>query len=47
MVEFISIGSENGQRYGQQSQGSGRMPAFGALLTEEQINAIVDYVRSL
>ncbi len=47
MIEFISNGSVNGERYGQQSQGSGRMPAFGALLTEEQIEAIVDYVRSL
>ena len=47
MIAFISTGSENGQRYGHQGQGSGRMPAFGALLTEEQLNAIVEYVRSL
>ena len=29
------------------SQGSGRMPGFGSMLTTEQINAIVEYVRSL
>ncbi len=35
------------QRYGKQSQGTGRMPAFGNLLSDEQIKAIVEYVRSL
>ena len=47
MVNFIKAGSEYGKRYGEQGQGSGRMPAFGAMLTDEQINAIVDYVRGL
>jgi mono/diheme cytochrome c family protein len=47
MAEFITSGSEDGVGYGTQGQGSGRMPAFGALLTDEQIAAIVDYVRSL
>jgi mono/diheme cytochrome c family protein len=47
MVDFITNGSEYGQRYGQQGQGSGRMPGFGEVLTEDQIRAIVDYVRSL
>jgi mono/diheme cytochrome c family protein len=46
-VEFVATGSEDGQRYGQQGQGSGRMPGFGQLLTEEQIQAIVDYERGL
>ncbi len=46
MIEFIKNGSELGQRYGQQGQGSGKMPGFGAMLTDEQIEAIVDYVRS-
>jgi mono/diheme cytochrome c family protein len=45
--QFISEGSENGSRYGQQGQGSGRMPGFGQMLTEEQIAAIVEYERSL
>ena len=44
---FITQGSEVGKRYGAQSQGSGRMPAFGGLLTPEQIQAIVDYERGL
>lgn len=47
MISFISAGSKNGAKYGQQGQGSGKMPAFGHLLTEEQIKAIVEYVRSL
>jgi mono/diheme cytochrome c family protein len=47
MVDFISAGSEYGKRYGMQGQGSGRMPGFGAMLTEEQIQKIVEYVRSL
>jgi mono/diheme cytochrome c family protein len=46
-INFIKIGSENGKRYGIQSQGSGRMPGFGNMLTDEQIKAIVEYVRSL
>jgi mono/diheme cytochrome c family protein len=47
MVDFIENGSEYGARYGQQGQGSGRMPGFGGVLTDDQIRAIVDYVRSL
>jgi len=47
MMNFIKGGSEYGKRYGEQGQGSGRMPAFGAMLTDEQVNAIVDYVRGL
>jgi mono/diheme cytochrome c family protein len=47
MIDFVKGGSEMGQRYGKQSQGTGRMPGFGNLLTDEQIKAIVEYVRSL
>ncbi|HUC33785.1 MAG TPA: cytochrome c, partial [Ilumatobacteraceae bacterium] len=47
MIAFIKSGSTNGKRYGMQAQGSGRMPGFGHLLTDEQIKAIVEYVRSL
>jgi mono/diheme cytochrome c family protein len=47
MIDFVKGGSAMGQRYGKQSQGTGRMPAFGALLSDEQIKAIVEYVRSL
>lgn len=57
--EFIARGSQLGARYGQYGQGSGRMPGFAArtddsvdttyaaILTPEQIEAIVAYERSL
>lgn len=47
MAEFVAAGSVDGERYGQQGQGSGRMPAFGTLLTEDQLQAVIEYVRSL
>jgi mono/diheme cytochrome c family protein len=47
MIAFIKTGSTDGARYGTQGQGSGRMPGFGNMLTDEQITAIVQYVRSL
>ena len=47
VVNFIKNGSEFGKQYGLNGQGSGRMPGFGSLLTDEQIEAIIEYVRSL
>jgi len=47
MINFVKAGSVLGQRYGKQSQGSGRMPGFGNLLTDTQIKAIIEYVRGL
>jgi mono/diheme cytochrome c family protein len=47
LVSFIKSGSEFGRLYGRNGQGSGRMPGFGSLLTDEQIDAILEYVRSL
>jgi mono/diheme cytochrome c family protein len=47
MIAFITAGSEYGKRYGEQGQGGGRMPGFGGMLTDDQIAAIVDYVRGL
>lgn len=47
MIDFIRNGSRLGQTYGIQGQGSGRMPGFGSLLTDEQLRAVVEYVRSL
>ena len=47
MIAFIKSGSTQGAKYGTQGQGSGRMPGFGNMLTDEQISAIVQYVRSL
>ena len=47
MIDFIKNGSDLGQRYGKQAQGTGRMPGFRGLLSDEQVKAIVEYVRSL
>jgi mono/diheme cytochrome c family protein len=47
MVAFIKSGSELGKRYGEQGQGSGRMPGFGQIFNDEQIKLIVEYARSL
>lgn len=72
-TDFICKGSDEGQRYGKNGQGTGRMPGFcitpdykitdngevgtdpvesgsaedGAMLTQEQVRAIVEYERSL
>jgi len=46
-IDFVTKGSETGKKYGLQAQGTGRMPAFGNMLTQEQIKLIVEYVRSL
>jgi mono/diheme cytochrome c family protein len=47
LVSFLKQGSEFGKLYGLNGQGSGRMPGFGSLLTDEQIDEILEYVRSL
>jgi mono/diheme cytochrome c family protein len=47
MIAFIKNPPKLGSRYGQQGQSSGRMPAFGSYYSDEQIAAIVEYVRSL
>lgn len=44
---FICNGSELGKKYGAQGQGSGKMPGFCGVLTQEQIDAIVQYERGL
>ena len=49
-VEFITEGAEYGKPYGIRGVGGdegGGMPGFGRMLTKEQIEAIVDYERSL
>ena len=47
MFDFVQTGSENGVGYAPQAQGSGRMPGFGQLLTDEQLQAIIEYARGL
>ena len=44
---FICKGSELGKKYGAQGQGSGKMPGFCGILTQDEINAIVEYERGL
>lgn len=46
-VDFIVNGSDFAKAYGDRGVGSGRMPGFGRMLTEDQIRAIVEYERSL
>ena len=49
-IEFITVGAEYAEEYGVRGVGDdagGGMPGFGAQLTPEQIEAIVDYERGL
>lgn len=47
LIDFLSDGTTQGAGYGEGGQGTGRMPAFGSMLTDEQIEAIADYIRGL
>ncbi|MBK5224395.1 MAG: c-type cytochrome [Acidimicrobiia bacterium] len=46
-IDFVTEGSEQGAGYGVNGQGTGRMPGFGQMLTEDQIAAVVEYERGL
>jgi mono/diheme cytochrome c family protein len=46
-IDFVTNGRQRGERYGETGQASGRMPYFLNVLTAEQIEAIVEYERSL
>lgn len=45
MYDFISAGSIEGQGYGVNGVGSGRMPGFGMVLSAEDLELIVRYLR--
>ena len=45
-IAFVISGSEDSLKYGINGLGSGRMPAFGQILSEEQIALIAKYERS-
>lgn len=45
MVDFIIKGSENGVPYGVNGVGSGRMPGFGPVLSQADLELIVQYLR--
>lgn len=58
LAEFISLGSVNGQRYGNTGEGSGRMPGFGddpnteaaagdGMYTQEMVCAVARYAATL
>jgi mono/diheme cytochrome c family protein len=46
-VDFIIRGSQEAVQYGVNGIGSGRMPGFGQVLSERQIELIVLYERTL
>jgi mono/diheme cytochrome c family protein len=46
-LAFVRNPPEQGKKYGQQGQSSGRMPAFEAYYTEAQLAELVEYIRSL
>jgi mono/diheme cytochrome c family protein len=46
-IDFVTHGSDFGVNYGINGLGSGRMPGFGQILTEHDIELIVAYERSL
>lgn len=46
-VDFILNGSDFQAAYGTRGIGSGRMPGFAQVLTEDQVGAIVEYERGL
>ena len=45
MYEFIAVGSTSGEGYGVNGVGSGRMPGFGMVLSAEDLDLIVRYLR--
>ncbi len=45
MYEFILAGSTSGEGYGVNGVGSGRMPGFGKVLSAEDLDLIVGYLR--
>ena len=47
LLAFLTVGSKLGAKYCENGQGSGRMPGFGAELSDSQLEAIANYVRSL
>ncbi|NHZ70722.1 MAG: hypothetical protein GWP18_03690 [Proteobacteria bacterium] len=46
-IAFVMSGSDNGERYGINGLGSGRMPGFGQVLSVSDIELIVKYERTL
>ena len=47
LIDFIVKGSVNGKAYGVNGVGGGKMPGFGAVLPESDIELIIDYLRGM
>ncbi len=45
MIDFIAIGSELGKPYGVNGQGRGYMPGFGQVLTQTDLELLIQYLR--
>ena len=46
-IAFVKAGSAKGTAYGMSGKGTGAMPGWGDILTEEQIRLVIEYERSL
>ena len=46
-IDFIVKGSVNGKAYGVNGVGGGKMPGFGAVLSQSDIELIIDYLRGM
>ncbi|MCB1246319.1 MAG: c-type cytochrome, partial [Acidimicrobiia bacterium] len=46
-MDFVVNGSEDSKKYGINGLGTGRMPSFGQMLSERQVELIVKYERTL
>ncbi|MEO7803552.1 MAG: c-type cytochrome [Actinomycetota bacterium] len=46
-IAFVKSGSTKGTAYGTKGVGTGAMPAWGEILTDEQIRLVIEYERSL
>jgi len=47
LIDFIIKGSVNGKAYGVNGVGGGKMPGFGAVLPQSDIELIIDYLRGM
>ena len=46
LIQFLVLGSRSETPYGLNGFGSGRMPAFGAILPADDIRLLATYVRA-
>jgi len=46
-IDFIINGSVNGKGYGVNGVGGGKMPGFGAVLPQSDIELVIDYLRGM